>query len=313
MNKAIPLTAAVLLLSLSVPARGQEAYTENVVIVLDASGSMSEAMRDAQGKSVRKMDAAKSALLTVLKGLPPSTHIGLLVFSAGNIPAGEVWVYPLGPRDDARLTEAVNRPQPGDGTPLGTYIKIGADRLLQEREKQHNYGSYRLLVVTDGETNQEPPDLLDKVTKDLKARIIRLDVIGVAMAERHTLATKANSYRSANNPEALLRAVKEVLAESLAGDDGKDPGENAYAQLAGIPDGMASAMLRSVSKMPNQPIGESPAVGPAKDVEQNTAQQVQAISNPGGGGSSFPWWILIPAFAAVFAFLIARARRRARS
>ena len=309
MKKALG-TALLLLLVLPGPARGQEASTDNVVIVLDASGSMNEEMKDARGGSIRKMDAAKAALLAVLKKLPPTTRIGLLVFSASNVPANEAWVYPLGPRDDARLTEAISRPQPGNGTPLGTYIKIGADRLLQEREKQHNCGSYRLLVVTDGEANEEPADLVDKFTRDVRAHIIRLDVIGVAMAERHTLATKANSYRSADNPEALLRAVKEVLAESLSNGDGTDPGEKAYQELAGIPDEVAAAMLQSVSKMPNHPIGESPGTPPPAG-DPNVA----ALPNTAGGGDSFSWigWALpIVGGIVVLIFLVARSGRGVR-
>ena len=108
-------------------ALAQEA-ADNVVIVLDASGSMSAQLPGA-GKD--KMSAAKAALKEVLKSVPQETHIGLLVFSARG--ANNDWFYPLGPRDDAKLMQAIDRPMPGGNTPLGKYIKIGADRLLEER------------------------------------------------------------------------------------------------------------------------------------------------------------------------------------
>ena len=50
---------------------------------------------------MNKMTAAKAALKQVLKSVPERTHIGLLVFSAKDL--NDDWVYPLGPRDDARL------------------------------------------------------------------------------------------------------------------------------------------------------------------------------------------------------------------
>jgi len=66
-------------------------YTDNVVIVLDASGSMAERMR---GFRASKMEAAKAALLDVLKQIPATTHVGLLVFSGRGV--RDPWVFPLG-------------------------------------------------------------------------------------------------------------------------------------------------------------------------------------------------------------------------
>ncbi|MEN8128372.1 MAG: VWA domain-containing protein, partial [Planctomycetota bacterium] len=89
----------------------QEVYTDNVVIVLDASGSMKEMMK---GTRMVKMTAAKQALHQVLQHVPETTHIGLLVFSAANV--RDPWVYPLGPRDEDKLKTAINLPRPSGGT-----------------------------------------------------------------------------------------------------------------------------------------------------------------------------------------------------
>ena len=62
-------------------ARAQQFY-DNVVIVLDASGSMGQPMRD---QRTQKMVAAREAIKAVLKTVPPTTRIGLLVFSAENL------------------------------------------------------------------------------------------------------------------------------------------------------------------------------------------------------------------------------------
>ena len=81
---------------------------------LSASGSMGESMR---GANTRKMSAAKAALREVLKQVPKTTHIGLLVFSGRGLQ--NEWVYPLGPRDDAELMRAINLPRPGGERPPG--------------------------------------------------------------------------------------------------------------------------------------------------------------------------------------------------
>jgi len=58
---------------------------KNVVIVLDASGSMDGYT---QGGQTKKIDAAKSALREILQDIPEDTNIGLLVFGARNVPSG---------------------------------------------------------------------------------------------------------------------------------------------------------------------------------------------------------------------------------
>lgn len=238
-------SVAAFLLAVS-PALAQEA-ADNVIIVLDASGSMSGKLK---GTDLSRMEAAKSALKEVLRQITPTTRIGLLVFSAKDLK--DSWVFPLGPRDDARLNTAIDRLQPGAGTPLGEFIKYGADRLLEERKKQFGYGTYRLLVVTDGEANDQ--NLVERYTPDVISRGIIMDVIGVGMDTRHTLATKAHSYRSANDPAALKQAIQAVFAELGAG--AKDTaGDDAFAVIAPLPLEVAQAALQALATSGNEPIG----------------------------------------------------------
>jgi hypothetical protein len=244
---ALPVTLT--LLPASRRACAQDAMSDNVVVVLDASGSMHEVMRRTR---VRKMDAAKAALREVLARVPETTHVGLLVFSARNIRSD--WVYPLGPRRDEDLARAIGLPEPGGQTPLGAYIKKGADRLLQERAKQLGYGTYRLLIVTDGEAQDRA--LVDRYAPEVVARGITVDVVGVDMRRDHTLATRVHSYRSADDPDSLKRAVAEVFAE--VGGSGTDVDyQEAFDELSGIPDVLATEALKALSTSGNHPIGQN--------------------------------------------------------
>lgn len=248
MKKLAGLNLLLVLLSCVRPT-AQE-FSDNVVIVLDASGSMRDPL---PGTSTRKMDAAKTALKSVVRTVPSTTHIGLLVFSAAGV--RNDWVYPLGARNDEELAKAIDRLEPYGATPLGKYIKQGADRLLEARAKQFGYGSYRLLVVTDGEAQDR--DLVDRYTPEVMARGITMDVIGVGMSQDHTLATRVHSYRRANDPEALSRAITEVFAE-IGGTSTDLAQAETYDMLAGIPAEVASSMIQALSISGNHPIGTKP-------------------------------------------------------
>lgn len=222
-----------------------EVYNDNVVIVLDASGSMGEGMRSGGG---RRMDIAKQALKTVMQQIPETTNVGLLVFGYEN-----GWAYPLGAKDNTKLGLAIDKIRYGGGTPLGKYIKNGADVLLKQRSQQHGYGSYRLLVVTDGEASDTR--LVEKYTPEVVSRGITIDVIGVDMAGEHTLAKKAHSYRRADDPASLQKAIQEVFAEV-----NKDQGDmsDEFDIIAAITSEHAEAMINALTKSGNQPIGEVP-------------------------------------------------------
>ena len=99
--------------------QAQVQVTDNVVVVVDASGSMGANMA---GTGRDRMSVAKDALKQVLDQIPDTTHVGILVFPRGD------WVYPLGPRKDSMLAGAIDSIQSGGGTPLGDYMKRGADR-----------------------------------------------------------------------------------------------------------------------------------------------------------------------------------------
>lgn len=253
MKNILAIILSAVLASATLAEAAEQTPVDNIVILLDASGSMFRPIGN-----VPKIDAAKAALKEVLKNTPQSAHIGLLVFSAKNV---KDWAYPLGPRDDAALTAAIDLPVPEGNTPLGTYMKMAADRLLKARKDQFGYGSYRLLVVTDGEANNEARNLVDTNAKDIISRGIIVDVIGVDMPTTHTLATKVHSYRKADDPEALRRAVKEVFAE-VGKSAGPDVGDDAFEVITAIPDGLAAAVIDAFSSASNEPIGAKPRFRP---------------------------------------------------
>ena len=239
--------------------------TDNVVILLDDSGSMGDPLVVGQIKMV----VAKSALKEVLKTIPASTNVGLMSLHRD-------WLYPLGARKDAQLSQAIDALQPNGNTPLGGYIKKAADRLLEQREKQHGYGTYRLLIVTDGEATDG--NLTQLYAPEVMTRGITLDVIGVGMSGQHTLATRSHSYRTANDPAALKKAIADVMGE--VGSTGTDmAGDEAFALIAPLPNEFAQGAIQALSTSGNQPIGEKRSANPnaAASSTGNQTPQSQAI------------------------------------
>ncbi len=300
-------TRLILLLSLfifglQICSAEDDIHKDNIVVILDASGSMQEKFSGDQTKS--KMEAAKAALLEVLSKVPEDTHIGLLVFSGANIQSE--WVYPLGPKDTQRLTAAIQLPQPSGNTPLGRYIRIGANRLLEQREKQYNYGNYRLLVVTDGEASDA--EKVKHYTPEILNRQIRVDVIGVDMTTDHMLAKVVDSYRKADNPGELIAAVSQILAET--GDTGTDvTGEDAFEYIAPLSDEIAADLIQRLTTPPSntsiaiKPAEPRPSPTPATPPQTPTSQRQDTESR------GTLWFVVVLAIIAVTGFLVFRNRK----
>jgi len=239
------------------------------------------------GRRTRKIEAAKEALLTVLEKLPGDAQLGVVVLNRGR--AG--WIIPLGPVRKGGLRGQIQRIRANGGTPLGEFMKVGADSLLELREKQR-YGTYKLLIVTDGEANDE--DLVTRYLPDILSRGIVVDVIGVDMDQNHSLATAVHTYRRADDPGSLQQAVAEVvLGESTA--DASDAGESDFALLAGFPDEIAVAALNALAEQGNQPIGDNPAVNAAR----TSSSPNTSLPAPRSGGGFSVTRLLLSACCSV--------------
>jgi von Willebrand factor type A domain len=214
----------------------------NVVIVLDDSGSMKDRMRTSQGR-IPKIDAAKQALSQVLARLPEDTQLGVMLLNGAK--QSNNWLIPLGPLNAAQANQRIQSIRADGGTPLGEKVQSGMDELLRLRAKLI-YGTYRLIVVTDGEATDK--DRLTRVLPGVLSRGIAVDVIGVDMAKEHSLATQVHSYRRADDAASFTKAISDILAESTATGDGAD---SDFDLIASLPDGLASEALTALSKPNN--------------------------------------------------------------
>ncbi len=217
---------------------------DHVVIVLDDSGSMREVMkRDRRSR----IDAAKSSLKKVIEQIAPETNVGLLLLNGAR--ASNHWYIPIGPVNQQDALQKINALNAGGGTPLGDALRIASDELLALRAKRI-YGTYRLIVVTDGEATDQA--LLDQYLPDILSRGIIIDAIGVDMRGNHSLATKVHSYRSADDQASLSNAIQEIMAERNATD--QSGGQEDFAMLDGLGDLDVAEVLKALSKPNNEKV-----------------------------------------------------------
>lgn len=245
----------------------------NVVVILDNSGSMKGMMN----RSESKIDAAKSALMQVLEKSPATSQVGVLLLNPG--PQGD-WLIPLGPIDQSQLQRSVASLDADGNTPLGAKMKVAADALLQVREN-NRYGTYKMLIVSDGEASD--PNLVQQYLPSIQARGILIDVIGVNMAQQHSLATQTSTYRNANDPSSLATAISDVvLGESSASSDDA-AGQSDFELLAALPDEMAVASLAALTAAGNGPIERSQGTVPDYSASSN-----HGTSAPGNSAHNSP-------------------------
>lgn len=266
--------------------------SDSIVIIFDTSGSMGDYMRSAK-KS--RMEVAQDALAEVLSQVPDTTKIGILTFDG--------WIYELGLVNREKLEKAIWSARTGGGTPLYEYIRAGGTALLQERANQLNSGSYKILVVTDGEAGDEYLNRSSNfgdgsirlgVLDDIMSRNITIDAIGLDMTGNHSLATKINgSYMRGNDSASLVEAVSKAVAE--VSFDNKNVEEDAFADIAEIPDDAVLAVIKGLTTFQNHPVGEKPLLQVVKDgfVTYESDPANEPVSAPGeGGGSGMPIAVL---------------------
>jgi uncharacterized protein with von Willebrand factor type A (vWA) domain len=193
-------------------SEGVASTTSNYYFVFDMSGSMDESC---SGK--RKIEGAKEAITRFMKNIPDDVNIGLMLFGT-ETGDGYKETLPLGAANREEFLNIINGLKPQGRTPLGEAILASVDKVTEQYKKQLGYGTYRIIIITDGE--QTGIDLRQPCNYLARHGFIGLYSIGLCMKSSHTLKKYSLSYRDANNYEELEQALVEATAESEEFDAG---------------------------------------------------------------------------------------------
>ncbi|MEM0977365.1 MAG: vWA domain-containing protein [Pseudomonadota bacterium] len=170
------------------------------VIVLDDSGSMANDMRDARDAVVRAVQA-----------LPDNARVAVIGLNNPNI-------LEAMPAPDARsiIRDRVAR-IPADGsTPLAAALSRAHAILESEAAMQRGFGTYRIILTTDGEADSEN-DLRRAVAQVLSTSPVELTTIGIGLGRGHVLQLEGHTtYLRIRNISQLEQALLDVNAEQTA-------------------------------------------------------------------------------------------------
>ena len=182
---------------------------KNFYIVLDGSPSMTESK--CAGRE-NKIVVAKRAIKQFTKLVPEDDNIAFMAFDGRGITER----VSLGTGNRDRLGKAIDETDTNsNGTPLYTAIRLAYDRLREQAGRQLGYGEYHLVIVTDGEANNEPGNAVDIINQLLSESPVVIHTIGFCMGEHHSLNQPGRMiYKDAANPQDLQEGLQDVLAEA---------------------------------------------------------------------------------------------------
>lgn len=167
-------------------------------IVLDDSGSMGA-----------DIGPAKVAVVSALEAMNPEDRVAVLALNAGT-------VLPFSSVSDAQSAlPDLLRPIPSDGsTPLTRSIREAQGMLEAEAATVRGFGTFRLIVTTDGEADDN--NALDAAIETLAASTpIQVTTIGIGISGGHVLRREdLGSFVDVANVDALAEALQAAVAEN---------------------------------------------------------------------------------------------------
>jgi len=168
---------------------------ENYLVVLDDSGSM-------KGE---KIEQAKSALLSLAQTLPQEHNLGLVRLNRSGIVS-----LGLGSRED--FVKTVKSTQADGGTPLRAVTTKAYQLLTKKASSQRGYGTYHMIIVTDGESSDG--SAMPLVEAIVVRTSIQVHVIGFHLQNHEMNQPHLVDYQTAGNSQELTQAFEAVAAET---------------------------------------------------------------------------------------------------
>ncbi|WP_326793355.1 VWA domain-containing protein [Streptomyces sp. NBC_00841] len=202
------------------PATTSQDGSSSLVMVLDSSGSMA----DDDGTGRTRMESARTAVGTVVDGLPDGYPTGLRVYGADR-PRGCTdtrLIRPVQALDRAAVKQAVADLRPRGDTPVGLSLQKAANDLPEPADDA--IGTRTILLISDGEDNcgtPQPCEVAERLGKDgigLRIDTVGFQVKGRAREQLECIAEAGNGrYYDAPDAKSLARQLQRAAQLSADG------------------------------------------------------------------------------------------------
>ena len=237
--RSLAVLPLVLLLGSILPAQAEdEGAARNVMLIVDASGSMKKAV---DGES--RMAAAKRVLAETLATMPPDVRLGLLAY--GHRKAKDCkdieLVSPIGAEDAGTIAGRIQDLNPKGETPIAASLEMAAKSFLAFKGQAN-----AIVLVTDGieECKGDPcaaAAAIKAAGLDLKVNVVGFTLKPEQRKLIECVATETGgTYYDAKNGAALSTALatvaKAATAKPKAPDDDVLAAKNGGVLLAAAND-----------------------------------------------------------------------------
>jgi len=227
---SVVFLALGLLMAGGMPAGAQDtAIPHNVMLIVDASGSMKKAV---DGET--RMAAAKRVLGETLATLPPEVRLGLLAYGhrkAKDCTDMEL-VSPIGSEDAATIGGRIQKLNPKGETPIAASLEMAAKSFLAFKGQMNS-----IVLVTDGIEECKGDPCAAAASIKAAGLDLKVDVVGFTLKPEQRkliecVATETGgTYYDAKNGAALSTALASVAKAAVAKP--KAPDDDVLAQKNG--------------------------------------------------------------------------------
>lgn len=192
----LTLFSALLLLLGPLRAEDDPTLRKNVVIIFDDSGSMA-------GFFDSKLSRAQKATSEFINRLPERYNLGIYALNSG-------YIFPLQPLDAAKKKQLIDRIytlRAKGSTPIADALAAMSQELYRQQQKQAGYGSYTIVIATDGAANS-PEAMFSEVDRAIE-RGITIKTIGIDI-RRHGLR-QVTDFTEASSAQQLATAMNRAV------------------------------------------------------------------------------------------------------
>jgi uncharacterized protein with von Willebrand factor type A (vWA) domain len=193
----------ILVLDISLNANIQidPLLNKNIIIIFDDSGSMKSGITNS------RISRAKDATNSVINSLSEDNNLGIYALNSGYI----FKLQHLTNEKKSIALDKVNKLYPDGGTNITSAIKHARISLLQQKKQQAGYGSYIIIIVTDGIADNKV-HMLKEVDKSIEKKIA-IKTIGLDI-KTHALMD-VTEFTKASSTKQLIDAINRAINSEI--------------------------------------------------------------------------------------------------